>query len=94
MIRSFGNGLALDLFHRRRVKGIPDDIRRRAERKLWLVDAATSLEDLRSPPADHLELLQGELAGRHSIRINDQWRIVFQWCNDGAHEVEVVDYHS
>ena len=62
-------------------------------RKLVAVDAAESLEDLRVPPGSRLEKLRGERAGQHSIRINDQWRICFQWHDGDAHDVEIVDYH-
>jgi len=61
-------------------------------RKLGLVDAAEYLEDLRVPPVNRLEKLAGDRAGQHSIRVNDQWRICFRW-KDGAHDVELVDYH-
>jgi len=56
-------------------------------------DAAESLEDLRVPPGNHLEKLAGDRTGRHSIRVNDRWRICFLWRDDDAHEVELVDYH-
>ena len=64
-----------------------------ARRKLAAVDAAERLEDLRAPPGNRLEALRGNRAGQHSIRINDQWRVVFIWRDDGAHAVEIVDYH-
>jgi proteic killer suppression protein len=67
-------------------------LERQARRKLLLLDAAASLEDLRIPPGNRLEALAGDRKGQHSIRINDQWRICFRW-NDGAHDVEIVDYH-
>lgn len=62
-------------------------------RKLDMLDAATGLGDLRSPPGNRLEALKGDRAGQHSIRINDQWRICFVWTNDGPTDVEIVDYH-
>lgn len=65
---------------------------RAAQRKLEMLDAAASPEDLRIPPGNHLEKLVGNRAGQYSIRINEQWRICFEW-NDGAHNVEIVDYH-
>jgi proteic killer suppression protein len=68
-------------------------IQRVAERKLAQLDAATTIEFLRSPPGNHLEKLSGDREGQHSIRINDQWRICFVWQDDGAYEVEIVDYH-
>nr|WP_242630759.1 type II toxin-antitoxin system RelE/ParE family toxin [Stutzerimonas stutzeri] len=64
-----------------------------ATRKLAMLNAATELRDLRSPPGNRLELLQGNRAGQHSIRINDQWRICFVWTDAGPTQVEIVDYH-
>lgn len=64
-----------------------------AFRKLDMIDAAASLDDLRSPPGNRLEALKGDREGQHSIRINDQWRVCFVWRDDGAHGVEIVDYH-
>ena len=64
-----------------------------ALRKLSILDGATSLLDMRIPPANKLEKLAGDRAGQHSIRINDQWRICFKWSGGHAHEVEIVDYH-
>jgi len=62
-------------------------------RKLVVLDAAESLEDMRSPPGNRLEKLRGGREGQHSIRVNDQWRICFTWTDGGAHNVEIVDYH-
>jgi proteic killer suppression protein len=64
-----------------------------ALRKLDQIDAANDLKDLFSPPGNHLELLRGTRTGQYSIRINSQWRICFIWLADGAHDVEIVDYH-
>lgn len=58
-----------------------------------MLNAAQTLHDLRSPPANRLESLRGDLSGHHSIRVNDQWRVVFRWAPDGAHEVRLMDYH-
>lgn len=58
-----------------------------------MLNAAQTLQDLRSPPANRLESLRGDLYGHHSIRVNDQWRVVFRWAPDGAHEVRLMDYH-
>jgi proteic killer suppression protein len=63
------------------------------QRKLKMVDAAARLEDLRVPPGNRLERLKGDRKGRHSIRVNDQWRVCFRWEADGPHGVEIVDYH-
>ena len=68
-------------------------IERVARRKLEMLDAATALDDLRSPPGNRLEALKGDRTGQHSIRINQQWRICFRWEKGGASEVEIVDYH-
>lgn len=64
-----------------------------ALRKLAMLDAAESLDDLRSPPGNRLEKLRGGRAGQHSIRVNDQWRVCFVWREGDAHDVEIVDYH-
>lgn len=64
-----------------------------ATRKLQMLDAAESLDDLRSPPGNRLEALKGNRAGQHSIRINDQWRVCFAWTDSGPEDVEIVDYH-
>lgn len=64
-----------------------------AERKLQMMDDAFELRDLRSPPGNRLELLTGNRAGQHNIRINDQWRICFIWTVSGPADVEIVDYH-
>ena len=75
-------------------KGIPTDIVRRANRKLWQLDGATALDDLRLPSGNRLQKLHGNRAGRWSIRVNDQWRICFVWTDqDNASDVELVDYH-
>lgn len=64
-----------------------------ARRKLTMINVATALDDLKSPPGNHLEALKGDRKGQHSIRINDQWRICFVWTDAGPTEVEIVDYH-
>lgn len=76
-----------------RSRRLPPDIQAVALRKLRLLNNARSLNDLHVPPANHLEALQRERHGQHSIRINDQWRICFVWRNGNAHQVEIVDYH-
>jgi toxin HigB-1 len=72
---------------------LPPDIQAAALRKLRLVNNARRLEDLRVPPANRFEALKGDRKGRHSIRINQQWRICFVWRDNNAHDVEIVDYH-
>lgn len=96
MIVSFGDRATEDLFHgrnTRRVRRFSPPIVRPALRKLDMLNAATSLSDLRSPPGNRLEELKGALEGHHSIRVNDQWRIVFRWNGGDAHDVRLVDYH-
>ena len=72
---------------------IPASLHRAALKKLQMLNAAGSLEDLKVPPGNHLEALKGIGRGLHSIRINDQYRVCFEWRNDGAYQVEIVDYH-
>lgn len=74
-------------------KGFPSSILKVAVRKLTMINAATTLDDLRSPPGNRLEALKADRSGQHSIRINDQWRICFVWREGGAENVEIVDYH-
>lgn len=93
MIRSFKSAEAEDLFNRKRVRRLPGDIGRVAFRKLRMLHRAESLQDLRVPPGNRLESLKGDRKGRHSIRINDQWRICFRWMRGDAHDIEIVDYH-
>ena len=96
MIETFGNALAEDLFDDKRTKAtsaFPPELRRAARRKLLYLHDAAELRDLRVPPGNRLEGLKGNLQGFHSIRINDQWRVVFRWQNGNAFDVQVVDYH-
>ena len=96
MIASFRDRATEALFHGERGKGgrrIPSELRPAAVRKLDMLNAATELRDLRAPPGNRLETLKGDLRGKHSIRINDQWRIVFRWEAGDAHDVEITDYH-
>ena len=93
MIRSFRDDEARKLFQRQRSRRLPVELQRVALRKLTMLDAAETLDDLRVPPGNRLERLSRERAGQHSIRINDQWRICFAWRNGDAYEVEIVDYH-
>lgn len=94
MIRSLKGRIAESLAAGKRPKGFPADIVARAENKLAMIDAAARLDDLKAPPGNRLEALRGDRRGSHSIRINDQWRICLIWRKDGAHEVEIVDYHA
>ena len=92
MIHSFASTETEALFQSVRVRRFVN-IERIARRKLLQIHASVELENLRIPPGNHLENLKGNRAGQHSIRINDQWRVCFFWRKDGAHEVEIVDYH-
>lgn len=94
MIRSFkGKFTKLILQKRQAPKGFPSDLAAIARRKLVQINAAIVLSDLSVPPGNRLEALKGNLRGRHSIRINDQWRIVFRWTDAGPEDVEIIDYH-
>ena len=92
MIRSFACGDTEALFHSRAVSQFRS-IERVARRKLLQLHAATVLASLRIPPGNQPEALKSERKGQHSIRINDQWRVCFVWKSDGAHKVEIADYH-
>ncbi len=96
MIESFGNRLAEDLFYDRRSKetrAFPPDLLRSARRKILYLHDAADLTDLRVPPGNRLEALKGRGKGMYSIRINDQWRVVFRFDRGYALDVAVVDYH-
>ena len=93
MIRSFRCKETEKLFGRVFSRKLPHDVQMVARRKLEILDAAETLEDLRIPPANRLEKLHGKRAGQHSIRINDQWRLCFVWREANAYDVEIVDYH-
>ena len=96
MIRSFGDRATEDFFHgrnTRQARRIGASIRSVALRKLDMLNAAIVLDTLRSPPGNRLETLVGDLRGFHSIRINERWRIVFEWKDGGAEHVQIVDYH-
>ena len=96
MIANFGDDATEDLFHGNesaRVRHFPADLRPRAVRKLDLLNGAADVNDLRAPPSNHLEKLSGTLAGFWSIRVNEQWRIVFRWNDGSALDVRLTDYH-
>jgi proteic killer suppression protein len=93
MIRSFGDKNTETIFNRGRVKKLPPEIHKRAKRKLNLIDAAKTLNDLNVPLGNRLEQLSGGRLGQHSIRINRQWRICFEWHKGDAYDVEITDYH-
>ena len=93
MIRSFKSKEAEKIFSRTRSRKLPGDIQDVAFRKLRMLHRAMTLQDLRVPPANHLERLKGNREGQYSIRINDQWRICFVWEGGHAFDVTIVDYH-
>ena len=96
MIVQFGNRLAEDLFDdvdSPKTRRFPRELRRPARRKLLFLHETAELKDLRVPPGNRLEVLKGTLKGLHSIRINDQWRLVFRWEGGNAFNVQIVDYH-
>jgi len=93
MILSFRDGETAKIWEGERSRRLPPEIQQVARRKLRMISAARTLEDLRVPPANRLEALRGDRKGVHSIRINDQWRICFKWSDAGATDVEIVDYH-
>jgi proteic killer suppression protein len=93
MIVSFKSKSTTLIFDGYSTRSYPQDSQRTALRKLRILNAATSLNDLRVPPSNRLELLQGERKGQYSIRINEQWRICFVWTDRNAENVEIVDYY-
>jgi proteic killer suppression protein len=93
VIQSFADGDSERVWRRQRVQRFGADLQRMANRKLLMLDAAETLADLRVPPGNRLELLRGDRAGQHSIRVNDQWRICFTWTPVGPENVEIADYH-
>ena len=95
MIRSFADKETEKIFYQQFSRKLPQAIQKAALKKLMMINAAKSLFDLKSPPANHLEMLSGGRGGQWSIRINDQWRIVFIPSDDGKDysEVAIVDYH-
>jgi toxin HigB-1 len=93
MIKSFKDAETEKVFSRRLSRRLPMDIQQPALRKLRMLNNALSLNDLRIPPANRLEKLSGDRAGQYSIRVNDQWRICFEWQEGDAFRVEITDYH-
>ncbi|MDZ4064616.1 MAG: type II toxin-antitoxin system RelE/ParE family toxin [Coriobacteriia bacterium] len=97
MIVSFGDRATEDLYHGQptnRACRFPNDIVSLALVKLDMLNGASAVLDLKSPPGNRLEALKGDLKGLHSIRVNDQWRVVFRWENNSAHDVRLMDYHK
>ena len=93
MIKSFADKRTAAIFAGYAVRGLPNQIQRRARANILSINAASHLDDLRIPPGNRLEVLRGDRKGQHSIRVNDQWRICFSWSNGEAWGVEFVDYH-
>jgi proteic killer suppression protein len=93
VITAFACGETERVFRGERSRKLPPDIQNTARRKLEYLHRARKLRDLLAPPGNRLEVLKGDRAGQHSIRINDQWRICFVWRDDNAEQVEIVDYH-
>jgi toxin HigB-1 len=93
VLRSFANKDTERVWRRQRVRKLDGEVQRAALRKLLILDAAETLDDLRVPPGNRLEKLKGSRAGSYSVRVNQQWRICFSWTDAGAEDVEIVDYH-
>jgi proteic killer suppression protein len=93
VIRSFKSHAAEEIWHGAIARKLPFNIQSVARRKLRMLNNAQNVDDLRVPPGNRLEALRGDRAGQLSIRINDQWRICFEWRDSDAYEVEIVDYH-
>ena len=93
MIVSFGSKDTQRIWEGERVKSLPKEIQEIGRRKLRMLNNSQSVLDLRIPPANRLEKLKGILKDYYSIRINDQWRVIFKWNNGNAEAVEIVDYH-
>ncbi|MCK6619844.1 MAG: type II toxin-antitoxin system RelE/ParE family toxin [Calditrichaceae bacterium] len=93
MIRSFKDNETEKIFNRTFSRKLPHNIQQVAFRKLRMLNRAATLNDLRIPPGNRLEQLHGDREGQYSIRINDQWRICFEWHEEDSYKVEIVDYH-
>ena len=96
MIQSFADKTTADIFQERNTKdarNIPKDLWRVVQRKLKMLDVAVRVDDLKSPPGNRLKLLTGQMSGRYSVRVNEQYRITFRWEDGQAFEVAVEDYH-
>jgi toxin HigB-1 len=93
MIKGFGDKESEKIWNGIRSKKLPSEIQNVARRKLRMINNAQDIIDLRVPPANRLEKLKGDMSKYHSIRINNQWRIIFNWKNNDAYDVSIVDYH-
>lgn len=93
MLQSFADRDSERVWQRKRVRKLDQGLQRAALRKLLILDAADTLDDLRVPPGNRLEKLRGDRLSTYSIRVNQQWRICFRWTSAGPADVEIVDYH-
>ena len=93
MIISFGTKETERIWNGERIKKLPNEIQETARRKLRMLNNSQNIADLQIPPSNRLEKLKGSLKDFYSIRVNDQWRIIFRWNNGNASEVEILDYH-
>lgn len=93
VIRSFRDNTTQAIWERRRTKAIGPELSRAAYKKLLIIDAATTINDLRVPPGNRLEQFTGDRNGQHSIRVNDQYRLCFTWDDNGADNIELTDHH-
>lgn len=93
MILSFGDKDTKKIWEGERIKGLSTEIQEMARRKLRMLNNSQNLTDLQIPPSNRLEKLKGNLKEFYSIRINDQWRIIFKWSSGNADQVEIIDYH-
>jgi proteic killer suppression protein len=93
MIKNFKSKETKKIFFREYSKNLPHSIQRIAMRKLWIINSAICLSDLKIPPSNHLKKLKGKKNNLYSIRINNQWRICFKWNKEDAYDVEIIDYH-
>lgn len=93
MIKSFGDKETEKIWEGFRSKKLPNEIQDIARRKLRMINNAQDINDLRIPPANRLEKLKGNLKDHYSIRVNDQWRIIFEWVNNDAYGIKILDYH-
>lgn len=93
MIVSFGNKTTQKIWEGEWVKGFSTDIQDTTRRKLRMINNSIDIKDLMIPPSNRLEKLKGNLKDFYSIRVNDQWRLIFRWENDSAFDVELIDYH-
>ena len=94
MIKSFGDKETERIWNGDFSKKLPPDIQPKARRKLRMIHNAQDLNDLKVPPGNRLEKLRGNLEGYYSVRVNNQWRIIFEWIDDDAYHVQIIDYHK